>query len=39
MENTIPRTNSTYRKALKQGLRTALQNDERVFLMEEDVEK
>ncbi len=30
-------TNSTYREALKQGLREALQNDERVFLMGEDV--
>lgn len=37
MENTIPRTNSTYREALKQGIREALQNDERVFLMGEDV--
>lgn len=37
MENTIEKTNSTYRDALKQGLREALQNDERVFLMGEDV--
>jgi pyruvate dehydrogenase E1 component beta subunit len=37
MENTIPRTNNTYREALKQGIREALQNDERVFLMGEDV--
>lgn len=37
MENTIAKTNSTYRDALKQGLREALQNDERVFLMGEDV--
>lgn len=29
--------NTTYREALKQGLREALQNDERVFLMGEDV--
>lgn len=37
MENTIEKINSTYRDALKQGLREALQNDERVFLMGEDV--
>ncbi|MNQ51006.1 2-oxoisovalerate dehydrogenase subunit beta [compost metagenome] len=37
MENTITKINSTYREALKQGLREALQNDERVFLMGEDV--
>lgn len=37
MENTIAKINSTYRDALKQGLREALQNDERVFLMGEDV--
>jgi pyruvate dehydrogenase E1 component beta subunit len=29
--------NTTYREALKQGIREALQNDERVFLMGEDV--
>lgn len=33
-ENTI---RLTYREALKQGIRQALQNDERVFLMGEDV--
>lgn len=37
MENTTGKTNITYREALKQGLREALQNDERVFLMGEDV--
>jgi pyruvate dehydrogenase E1 component beta subunit len=37
MENTVTKINSTYREALKQGLREALQNDERVFLMGEDV--
>lgn len=30
-------TRMTYREALKQGIREALQNDERVFLMGEDV--
>jgi pyruvate dehydrogenase E1 component beta subunit len=30
-------TKTTYREALKQGIREALQNDERVFLMGEDV--
>lgn len=37
MENPIVNTTITYREALKQGLREALQNDERVFLMGEDV--
>ncbi len=37
MEKTAAKINSTYREALKQGLREALQNDERVFLMGEDV--
>ena len=37
MENTTGKTTITYREALKQGLREALQNDERVFLMGEDV--
>jgi pyruvate dehydrogenase E1 component beta subunit len=37
MENTIAKINSTYRDALKQGLREALQHYERVFLMGEDV--
>jgi len=37
MENNNGKTNITYREALKQGLREALQNDERVFLMGEDV--
>lgn len=37
MENYVTTINSTYREALKQGLRDALQNDERVFLMGEDV--
>lgn len=37
MENSGGKINSTYREALKQGLREALQNDERVFLMGEDV--
>ncbi len=37
MENTDAIINSTYREALKEGLREALQNDERVFLMGEDV--
>lgn len=37
MENNAAKINSTYREALKQGLREALQNDERVFLMGEDV--
>lgn len=37
MENTATKTKTTYREALKQGLREALQNDERVFLMGEDV--
>lgn len=37
MENNDAKINSTYREALKQGIREALQNDERVFLMGEDV--
>lgn len=37
MENTTGKTNITYREALKQGIREALQNDERIFLMGEDV--
>lgn len=37
MENNNGKTSVTYREALKQGLREALQNDERVFLMGEDV--
>lgn len=37
METTSGKTILTYREALKQGLREALQNDERVFLMGEDV--
>jgi pyruvate dehydrogenase E1 component beta subunit len=37
MENTDAIINGTYREALKEGLREALQNDERVFLMGEDV--
>jgi pyruvate dehydrogenase E1 component beta subunit len=37
METTSGKTTITYREALKQGLREALQNDERVFLMGEDV--
>jgi pyruvate dehydrogenase E1 component beta subunit len=37
MENNNGKTTITYREALKQGLREALQNDERVFLMGEDV--
>jgi pyruvate dehydrogenase E1 component beta subunit len=37
METTSGKTTLTYREALKQGLREALQNDERVFLMGEDV--
>jgi pyruvate dehydrogenase E1 component beta subunit len=37
MENATGKTKSTYREALKQGLREALQNDERIFLMGEDV--
>lgn len=37
METDIKKTISTYREALKQGLREALQNDQRVFLMGEDV--
>lgn len=37
MENNNGKTTLTYREALKQGLREALQNDERVFLMGEDV--
>jgi pyruvate dehydrogenase E1 component beta subunit len=32
MENAA-KNKTTYREALKQGLREALQNDERVFLM------
>jgi pyruvate dehydrogenase E1 component beta subunit len=37
MEHNNGKINITYREALKQGLREALQNDERVFLMGEDV--
>jgi pyruvate dehydrogenase E1 component beta subunit len=37
VENNAAKINSTYREALKQGLREALQNDERVFLIGEDV--
>jgi len=37
MESTNGKIAITYREALKQGLREALQNDERVFLMGEDV--
>lgn len=37
MEIKNGKINITYREALKQGLREALQNDERVFLMGEDV--
>ncbi|WP_281298522.1 alpha-ketoacid dehydrogenase subunit beta [Flavobacterium limnophilum] len=37
MENNNGKINITYREALTQGLREALQNDERVFLMGEDV--
>ena len=37
MENRNGQTTYTYREALKQGIREALQNDERVFLMGEDV--
>lgn len=37
MENNNGKINITYREALKQGLREALQNHERVFLMGEDV--
>lgn len=37
MENNNGKINITYREALKQGLREALQNDESVFLMGEDV--
>lgn len=37
MENSIGKINSSYREALKQGIREALQKDERVFLMGEDV--
>lgn len=37
MENNAAKINSTYREALKQGLREVLLNDERVFLMGEDV--
>ena len=37
MENNNGKTKVTYREAIKQGLREALQNDERVFLMGEDV--
>jgi pyruvate dehydrogenase E1 component beta subunit len=33
MENAATKIKTTYREALKQGLREALQNDERVFLM------
>jgi pyruvate dehydrogenase E1 component beta subunit len=37
MENNNAQKTFTYREALKQGIREALQNDERVFLMGEDV--
>ncbi|MBG6185740.1 alpha-ketoacid dehydrogenase subunit beta [Flavobacterium sp. CAN_S2] len=37
MDNSISTITLTYREALKQGLRDALQNDEKVFLMGEDV--
>lgn len=37
MENTGTKINSTYREALRQGLSEALKNDERIFLMGEDV--
>ena len=37
MDNSTSTTTLTYREALKQGLRDALQNDENVFLMGEDV--
>lgn len=37
MENSNGKITITYREALKQGLRQALQKDERVFLMGEDV--
>jgi pyruvate dehydrogenase E1 component beta subunit len=37
MENNNGNKTYTYREALKQGIREALQNDERVFLMGEDV--
>jgi pyruvate dehydrogenase E1 component beta subunit len=37
MENNNDQKTYTYREALKQGIREALQNDERVFLMGEDV--
>lgn len=37
MENSNVQKTYTYREALKQGIREALQNDERVFLMGEDV--
>lgn len=37
MQNQNPTLSITYREALKKGLREALQNDENVFLMGEDV--
>lgn len=37
MENNNGTISITYREALRQGIRDALQNDERVFLMGEDV--
>lgn len=37
MKNNNGQKKYTYREALKQGIREALQNDERVFLMGEDV--
>jgi pyruvate dehydrogenase E1 component beta subunit len=37
MENSNEKKTFTYREALKQGIREALQNDERIFLMGEDV--
>lgn len=37
MDNSTGTITLTYREALKQGLREALQNDEKIFLMGEDV--
>lgn len=37
MKNSVATVSITYREALNQGLHEALQNDERVFLMGEDV--
>ena len=36
-ETSVTRTRTTYREALRAALREALQRDERVFLMGEDV--